>query len=149
MKTMSRKRKILAFVVSAFGISVTIGCCAYGTPYTTLKIKATVTDETNQPVSNAKLDFKDLNYNHKHLELVTDSKGKIDYSHDLYHSYYGSDNLKEGANIVFIGDHNAGLPVKYRDDSIRVQSSYKKGKGDWHKGTYEIKASLRLKKKTE
>ena len=146
---MTTRRKLLAFVVSAFGMSVTIGCAAYGSPYTTLRIKGTVTDEANQPVADAKLEFKDLNYNHKHLELVTDAQGKIDYSHDLDYSHYGSDNLKEGANIVFIGNHNAGLPVKYKDDSVRVLSSYKKGHGDWHVGTYEIKASLRLKKKVE
>ena len=147
---MIRKRKLWAFVLSSFGISVTIGCCAYGSPYNTLRIKVNVTDEASQPVSNAKIEFKDLNYNLKHLELVTDSKGKINYSHDAdLGPKYGADYLLEGANVVFIGDHNAGLPVKYRDDSVRVQSSYKKGNGEWHKGTNEIRASLRLKKKTK
>ena len=147
---MTRKRRLFALLLSALGMSVTMGCCAYGSPYNTLRIKATVTDEDSQPVAGAKLEFKDLNYNHKHLELVTDSKGKINYSHDAdLGPKYGADFLIEGANIVFIGDHNAGLPVKYRDDSVRVLSSYKEGKGDWHKGTAMIKASLRLKKKTE
>ncbi len=144
---MTWKRRLTAFVLSAFGMSATIGSCAYGTPYTTLKIKASVTDESNQPVSGAKLEFKDLNHNQKHLELVTDSKGRIDYTHNVY--VYEAEDFEDGANVVFIGNHNAGLPVKYEDDSVRVQSSNKKGKGSWHKGTNEIEASLKLRKKAE
>ena len=144
-----KTRKILALIVSWAGFSTLMGCCAYGTPYSNLKISGKVTDQNNNPVANVRLELKDLEDNLNYHVITSDLKGNLSYYHEIYGGPdYKEDHLKDGVNAVFYGKNNPGLADKYKDDSVRVKSVYKEGKGSWHTGDYKIDIQLKLRPKS-
>ncbi len=152
MKLKKNRGKIVAkLLIGLLGLLGFSACeeemrAMYGTPHATYNLKFQLTDEANKPLESTQLRVNNLGRNmllFTPLEkLKTNSEGKIDCSvegfgiinKNTYLVYYEKDN-----------EHHSGT---FKEDSVKVTDIKKieEGKG-WHRGTYELKATLKLKKK--
>ena len=114
----------------------------YGVPHATYNLKFQLTDEDNKPLGNTQLRVN----KHGHplmRNIKTDSDGKIEQS------------IKDGGALILDGnnylvyyekdnEHHSGT---FKEDSVKLNvTQIEEGKG-WYEGTYELKATLKLKKK--
>lgn len=151
-KSISKSKKLLnrlmVYLIGLLGFTAATGCpvFAYGSPHATYKYKFQLLDEKGKPLENTQLRVTWKGYNYRLLptdpNMVTDKNGRINHSaggfiknyDDSWLVYYETDN-----------EHHAGV---FKEDSVIVeQKQIKKGKGTWNDGTFEVKATLKLKKK--
>ena len=117
----------------------------YGVPHATYNLKFQLTDEDNKPLEGTQLRVNKfgrsiLMYTPTE-NLKTDSKGKIDCSVEDFGT------IPDNTFLVYYEDDNEQHAGAFKDDSVKVQGTQiEEGKG-WNRGTYELKATLKLKKK--
>ncbi|MBR3302803.1 MAG: radical SAM-associated putative lipoprotein [Bacteroidales bacterium] len=152
-KSISKSKKLLnrlmVYLIGLLGFTAATGCpvFAYGSPHATYKYKFQLLDEKGKPLENTQLRISKKWKDYYYLmpiydKMKTDKNGKINYSvggsiesyKDSWLVYYPTDN-----------EHHAGV---FKEDSVRIEEKQiKKGKGTWNDGTFEVKATLKLKKK--
>ncbi|MBR3302805.1 MAG: radical SAM-associated putative lipoprotein [Bacteroidales bacterium] len=148
MKSTNKRRNIvLKLLIGLLGLLGFSACEEerremYGSPYATYNLKFQLTDEDNNPLGNTQLH---INKDGQPLmrNIKTDSEGKIEQS------------IKDGGALILDGknylvyyekdnEHHSGT---FKEDSVKLNvTQIEEGKG-WYEGTYELKATLKLKKK--
>ncbi len=158
-KSISKSKKLLSrlmvYLIGLLGFTAATGCpVAYGTPHTEYKYAEykydfKIMDETGKPLEYAQLrishKWKDYYYLMPiHEKMKTDRNGIINFS------IAGKDNSTmdySNAWLVYYEEDNKHHSRAFKEDSVRIeQKQIKKGNGR-DKGIYELKATLKLKKK--
>ena len=113
----------------------------YGTPHAMLKVDIKLEDADSQPIGNAELLLKEGGRVVYEVGLKTDEKGVIEKTYHI-----GPIKFEDTWLVYYEGENPKYMGV-FKDDSVKVQGTQiEEGKG-WNRGTYELKATLKLKKK--
>ena len=148
LKQIIMKQKVLTFAAMLL-CGLLVASCVEST-YKTIKIEGKIMDQYGDPVPDARLELKDLRHNERALELYSDAKGRISYKSDFeYGSLKGK--LRDGVNAVYYEKNNPKYAGKFKDDSVRAYSNYKRNNNDWdewNEGVYKIDIQMKLRPKS-
>ena len=148
MKSTNKRRNIvLKLLIGLLGLLGFSACEEamremYGSPYAKYNLKFQLTDEDNNPLGNTQLrvnkDGQPLMRN-----IKTDSGGKVEQS-----IQDGGALILDGKNyLVYYEKDNEHHSGTFKEDSVKLSvTQIEEGKG-WYEGIYELKATLKLKKK--
>lgn len=127
--------------------------CLYGTPTSDYHVKGTVTDENGTPIKGIKVVMHEMNgsYDYRADSTFTDADGcftskELDAIGDL-----DNNNAKKSLKVSLEdidGEANGGTFATdtIHGDEMNVTRT-KKGDGNWNRGSFELSATKKMKKK--